>query len=115
MVETLVSLMLFGLTIAAIGPFLVQQTRQAASNVLMTQAYTLAENELEAVRALDYDAMTNRSASKTIGNKTFTINTNVTTNVPSTNMKKVVVRVDWADNSGDRNVSVSTVYTQVRR
>lgn len=115
LIEALVSVSLFALSAAAIGGFLSQQIRAAGSNFLTSYAYTIAEEELEAVRALDYDDMTSRSSTKSLGAIRFTIGTAVIPNQPSANMKSVQVTVSWTDNSGENNVAVSTVYAQVRR
>jgi prepilin-type N-terminal cleavage/methylation domain-containing protein len=115
LIETLVSISLFALSAAAIGGFLTQQIRAAGANFRTSYAYTVAEEELEAIRALDYDQMVSRSSTKSLGATRFNIATAVTPNQPSANMKSIQVTVSWTDNSGEKNVTVSTVYAQVRR
>lgn len=113
--ETLVALGLFAVALAGISSFLVFHVRAAGNNFRQTYAYALAEQELEALRALDYGSMASRSSTKTLGGITYTVSTSVFENNPAPNMKTVVVNVAWTDSGGPRNAQLSTIYTQVRR
>ncbi len=100
---------------AAIGNFLVSQIRHASNNHLQTKAYALAENELEAMRMLRYGDI--GSASKTVaaGGVRYAVDTQVVADTPAEGLKSIRVEVSWDDPQGPRNVSVHTIYTEVRR
>jgi type II secretory pathway pseudopilin PulG len=115
LVETIVSLTLFAVCAASIGTFLTTQIRTASSNNLTSVAYAMAEDQLEGLRALDYKDMASSSSSKTVGSVVFNLSAAVTPDSPSLNMKKIVVQVTWNENTGSKNVTVSTVFTQVTR
>lgn len=115
LLETVVALGLFAISAATMGSFLVQQIRFATTNYLYTQAYSLAERQLEATRALRYDAMAADSKAITIGGTRYTVQTQVVNNSPETGMKRITVDVGWKEPLGTRNVSVYTVYTEVQR
>jgi len=116
LLETLVALSLFAITAATMGKFLVSQIRRSASNYLYTQAYVLAEQQLETLRALpDYTAIVPSSNTATVGGTAFVVNTNVLNNTPADGLKQITVNVNWHDNFGAQNVAVQTIYTQVQR
>ena len=113
--EAMVALGLFAIALAGISSFLVHHVRAAGNNFRESYAYALAEQELEAIRALDYGAIAARTATKTLGGITYTVTTTVGENTPAPNMKTVTVNVAWTDLRGSRNVQLGTIYTQVRR
>lgn len=115
LMEAMVALALFAIALAALSSFLVYHVRAAGNNFRESYAYALAEQELEAVRALDYGAIASRTNTKTLGGITYTVATSVALNTPAANMKAVTVNVSWDDPQGARNVQVATIYTQVRR
>jgi prepilin-type N-terminal cleavage/methylation domain-containing protein len=115
LVETMVALSLFAISAATVGQFIVRQTRMASTNNLTSIAQSLAEESLEGLRALDYDAIAPSSRSVTKGNVTFAIQTTVKNNTPGPSMKQITVDVSWADPLGTQNVTVHTIYTSVRR
>ena len=116
LLETLVALSLFAITAATMGKFLVSQIRRSASNYLYSQAYVLAEQQLESLRALpDYTAIVPSSTTATVGGTAFVVNTNVLNNTPADGLKQITVNVNWHDNFGAQNVAVQTIYTQVQR
>jgi prepilin-type N-terminal cleavage/methylation domain-containing protein len=115
LVETMVALSLFAISAATVGEFIVRQTRMASTNNLTSVAHSLAEESLEGLRALDYNAIAPSSRSVTTGNVTFAIETTVKNNTPAANMKQIAVDVSWADPLGEQHVTVHTIYTSVRR
>jgi Tfp pilus assembly protein PilV len=115
LLETVVALGLFAISAATMGNFLVRQVRFASSNYLYTQAYSIAEQQLEATRAQRYDDMTPSNKTVTLGAMRYTVQTQMVTDSPSAGMKRITVNVGWTDQTGSQNVSVYTVYTQVQR
>jgi len=115
LIETMVSLSLFAITIAAVGTFLTTHIRRSAWTFQRTYAYALAEQEIEAMRALDYEHMASRSATATLGGTTYKVATTVKNNSPVPQVKTVTVTVSWSDPRGPQQVTVSTIYAQVRR
>lgn len=115
LIETLVALGLFAVTAGTMGQFLVAQIRHASTNHLYTKAYAIAEEELEALRTLRYDDMTPGSKEVPVGGTTFSVSTTVDEDTPAGGLKQITVDVSWNDPEGPRNVSVYTIYTEVRR
>ncbi|HVM98344.1 MAG TPA: type II secretion system protein, partial [Candidatus Acidoferrales bacterium] len=106
LIETVVSLAVLSITLAAVGQFLTTQIRASSSNNLSTVAYGIAEKEMEDMRTLDYNSMVSRSATQTQGNITFATTTTVYPDTPSANMKKIIVQVGWNDQGTSKNVQV---------
>ena len=115
LIETLVALALFAMTAATMGRFLVAQIRQSSNNHLQTKALSLAAEQLEATRALRYDEMTSTSRTATVGGVMYTISTTVDADSPAHGLKSIAVNVSWSDQHGQKNVTVNTIYTEVRR
>ena len=116
LVETLVALGLFAVTAATMGDFLVSQIRRASSNYLYSQAYSLAEQQLESLRSLpDYNSIVPSSTTTTVGNTQYTVATSVLNDTPADGLKQITITVSWQDNFGSQNVAVQTIYTQVQR
>ena len=116
LLETLVALGLFAVTAATMGNFLVAQIRMSSSNYLYSQAYVLAEQQLETLRALpQYTDIVPASTTTSVGGTQFTVATGVLNDTPADGLKQITVNVSWQDNLGSRNVAVQTVYTQVQR
>jgi hypothetical protein len=115
LIETLVALGLFALSVATMGKFLVHQIRTSNSNGNHTIAYELAVQELEDVRAQLYDQMVSRSRESQVGGMIFEIETSVEDEAPSPNMKTIDVDVNWSEPGGVRNVALHTIYTAVTR
>ena len=114
-VEALVAVSLLAIGVGAIGSFLSAQIRTASNSYLTSNAYALAEREFEDLRSLDYNSMVSRSSTKVMGNVTFTVTTTVIPDQPAVNVKTINVSVSWVENTGSKNVLVSSVYTQVHR
>jgi Tfp pilus assembly protein PilV len=115
LIETLVALGLFALSAATISSFMVRHIRGASTNNLYTKAYALAEDQLEATRALRYDDMQPGTATVQNGAVTFTVATQIQNDTPANGLKKIQVDVSWNEPEGVKNVSVHTIYTEVRR
>ncbi len=111
LIETLVSLALIALTVAAVGNFLDFQYRTTTANHLASQAYSIAAEELETVRSLPFDAMTNHARDLTQGSVAFSVATTVEDNQPAQHMKRVNVVVSWSQPGGAESVSLQTIYT----
>ena len=115
LIETLVALSLFAMTAATMGQFLVTQIRHASNNHLQTKAYSLAAEQLEATRALRFNDMLASSKTVAFNGVTYTVATDIDDDTPSNGLKTIEVDVSWSDPTGPKNVSVSTIYTEVRR
>ena len=115
LMETMVALTLFALCSSAIGRLMTAQIRMASTNNLTSRAYALAEEELEAIRALDYSDIASTSRTLDVGNVHFSLATVVQANVPATNLKSITVTVSWNEPTGSRNVALNTIYTAVKR
>jgi Tfp pilus assembly protein PilV len=116
LLETLVALGLFAITAATIGNFLVSQMRRSSSNYLYSQAYVLAEQQLETLRALpQYTDIVPASTTTSVGGTQFTVGTSVLNDTPADGLKQITVNVSWQDIFGAQNVAVQTIYTQVQR
>jgi len=114
LVETLVALSLFGITAGTMGSYLVQQIRLCSSNYLYTQAFALAETELESIRAQPFADIAAASKTTRVGEATFTLATQVLNDTPSAGLKRVTVNVNWNDTQGPRNVAVQAIYTDLQ-
>ena len=115
LIETVVSLGLFALSAATMGDFLVQQVRANTGNYNHTTAYSLAAEEFEGIRSLDYDDIVSRTTTHDDGAIRFTVDTTVLPNNPDVNMKQITVDVGWNEPGGSKHVTLQSIYTSVRR
>lgn len=115
LIDAVVALALFLLATATIGQFVVRQVRTGSSNSMYSVAYSLAAQELEELRGLDYQEIASRSGSMREGIITYTVTTSVRPDTPEPNMKEISVKVAWAEPDGKRDVEVQTIFTGVRR
>jgi prepilin-type N-terminal cleavage/methylation domain-containing protein len=115
LIETIMALVLFGVTMATMSSFMVHQIRAAGTNTNYSLAYELAVKELEDVRAQIYDQIEPRSSEVESGGMEFAIVTEVADNQPAPNMKSIDVAVTWSEPGGERNVTLQTIYTAVTR
>jgi Tfp pilus assembly protein PilV len=115
LIETLVALGLFAMTAATMGRFLVTQIRQASNAHLQTKALAMAAEQLETTRAQRFNDMASGTTTKTVGSVLYTIQTTVNDDTPSNGLKAIAVKVSWKDPLGAKNVTVNTIYTEVRR
>lgn len=113
--ETLAALVLFAVSAAVIGQFLVQHIRFAGSNHRRTVAYALAEGELEDLRSRDYKEIEDQTKYEQVDGRQYTIATQVVSDDPGPNMKKIRVDVAWNEPRGEQHVTVYTVYTEIQR
>ena len=111
LIETLVSLTLIALTVSAAGNFLGHQYRATTSNHLASQAYSIAAEELETIRSIPFDSMSDHSRDVVEGSVTFSVATTVLDNQPAANMKRVNVVVSWEEPEGAELVTLQTIYT----
>lgn len=115
LIETLVALGLFAMTAATMGSFLVAQIRQASNSHLQTKALAMAAEQLETTRAQRFADMVSGTTTKTVGGVLYTIETTVVNDSPGNGLKSIAVNVSWDDPQGSKNVTVNTIYTEVRR
>jgi Tfp pilus assembly protein PilV len=115
LIETLVALGLLAVSAGTVGNYLVQQIRMSSSNYLYTQAYSMAEEQLETTRALHFNDMIAGSKTASVGATTFTIATQILDDTPANGLKQITVTVSWKDGLGPKNVAVQTIYTEVQR
>ena len=115
LIETLVALGLFAISASTMGSYLVQQIRMASTNYLHSQAYAIAEEELESTRALRYNEMAPGSRTEDIGGTRFTVDRLIVNDSPASGLKSITVTVSWKDPQGPKNVVVQTIYTEVQR
>ena len=114
LVETMVALGLFALTAGTMGSYLVQQIRMCSTNYLYTQAYALAEKELESIRAQRFAEIASASKTTRVGDATFTLATQIVDDTPANGLKRVTVNVSWNDTQGPRNVAVQAIYADLQ-
>jgi len=115
LLETIVALGLFAMSAATIGTFMVSQIRFASTNAIYTKAYALAEEELETTRALAFSDMQDGTRTVTLENMSYKVVKQVDDDTPANGLKQIQVDVSWSDSGGPKNVSVHTIYTEVRR
>lgn len=115
LIEVLVALGVFAISAAAIGNFLVGHIRIGTSNYLHTQAYVIAEQELESTRALRFNDMVPSSKVVAVDGRDFTVDTQMLNNTPASGLKQITVNVAWSEPLGAKNVAVRTIYTEVQR
>lgn len=115
LIETLVALGLFAVALGTMGQFMVHQVRSGATNSRYTDAYTLAVQELEDLRMLEYEDMASREKNKTVEGQKYVLTTTVKTGDPGPLMKSIKVKIKWAEPGGEKHVSLQTIYTAVKR
>jgi prepilin-type N-terminal cleavage/methylation domain-containing protein len=115
LLETIVALSLFALSAATTGRYLVNQIRLSTSNYLSTQAYALAEEQLESTRALRFNDMVPGTKTVPVDGRNFVVTTEILNDTPANGLKQITVDVSWTDPLGPKNVAVHTIYTEVQR
>ena len=113
LVEALVALALFGVAATAIGNLLSQHIRMQGTNGTTTSAISLAEEELEDLRALDYGDIASRWALKVVGGNSYALQTDVVADSPAANMKSVQTTVTWSEPTGAKRYALYAIYTDV--
>jgi Tfp pilus assembly protein PilV len=114
LLETIVALALFAICAATTGNYLVSQIRLSTSNYLTTQAYAIAEQELESTRALDWADMAPGSKVVSVDGRVFNVATAILNDSPADGLKSITVNVSWSEPLGAKNVAVKTIYTEVQ-
>jgi Tfp pilus assembly protein PilV len=115
LIETVVSLGLFAVSVGVMGQFLVHQIRAAGANDRYTTAYAIAERTLEDMRALRYADMASGSEETTSDGMRYDVTTTVDEDDPEANMKRIDVHVAWNEPSGAKDVALETIYTSITR
>lgn len=95
------------------GNFMGDQIRHASASHLSSQAYSLAADELERIRAQPWTDVTDNLRTESFGGIQFAIRTSVVADSPAENMKSITVAVEWHEPGGNRHVEIHTVYTQI--
>jgi type II secretory pathway pseudopilin PulG len=128
LIETLVALALFGISIAAIGNLLTCHIRRAGTNSTYTTAVSMAEQEIEDLRSLGYTAIASRTTQVPSCNSSsswwcatepstgaiqYTITTTVVPDSPATNMKSITIAVNWQEPNGLQTYTLNAIYTAV--
>jgi hypothetical protein len=115
MAESMVAVLLFALTAAAVGQLLTQQVRFEGTNGTMTTAIALAEAEMEDLRSLAYASIVSRSSQTVVGSITYNLQTTVASDTPAVNMKSITTNVTWTEPSGSQSYALYSIYTAVTR
>jgi hypothetical protein len=102
---------LFALTAAAIGNLLTREFLLEAANTTTTTAVSLAERELEDLRAQDYNTLASRSSTTTVDGATYSVRTTVVPDAPAPDMKSVTTNVTWQDARGPQSYVVYAIYS----
>lgn len=113
MVESLIAVALLAIGAAVVGTFMTSQIRHAAVSHLSSQAYSLAADEMERIRALPWPRIANAQRAESVGGVEFTVRAEVDGDVPARNMKSITVAVEWSEPGGPKYVDIHSVYTQV--
>lgn len=113
LLEALCAMTLFSLVASAMGTLAVSSIRSTSANRHATVGAMLAQREVEELRGFDYLAVASRSSSTTVGGQTYTIATNVQTNVPAAGMKSITATVAWTGPEGARSYVARTILTDI--
>jgi Tfp pilus assembly protein PilV len=113
LLEALCAMTLFALVAAAMGTLAVASIRSTSANRHATVGAMLAQREIEELRGLDYPAVASRSSSALVNGTTYTITTNVQTDVPAAGMKDVTTTVGWTGPEGARTYVARTILTDI--
>jgi prepilin-type N-terminal cleavage/methylation domain-containing protein len=116
LIETVVSLGLFGLAAATMYGLLVAQMRLEATNATTTQAISLAATELEYLRSLDYPNIPATHTTTTIiDGLTYTVRSTAVFDSPAPSMASITTTVSWTEPLGPDSYTVDAIYTDVTR
>jgi hypothetical protein len=113
--ETLSALVLFAMSTATLGDFLVSQIRAAGSNDSHVVAFDLGIEELEDLSSLPYNQIVPRTAETQKGGMLYAVMTRVEDDVPGSGMKRITVEVEWNEPGGTRHVSLETINSTFAR
>jgi len=113
LLEALCAISLFAIVSTAIATLAVGSVRSSALSRDSTEAAMLAQWQMEQIRGLDYPSMASTTTSATMAGKTYTVATNVQTDVPAANMKDIKVTVSWSAPGGARSYSTESIYVDI--
>jgi Tfp pilus assembly protein PilV len=112
--EVLVASMILVFVIASSAGLLLATMTQGTASRRVTDAATLAQQELEIVRDLDYANITSAIPRQaTVGAYAYTVERVVSVNDPVPNTKRITVTVSWTMR-GPRTYVAETIFTSLR-
>jgi Tfp pilus assembly protein PilV len=113
LLEALAATTLFALVSAAMGTLALGSIRATTFNRHASQAALLAQWEMERVRALPYESIANSSTTKVMGGQTYTLATQVESDVPAASMSRITVTASWVGPEGAKSYATQTIYTDI--
>jgi prepilin-type N-terminal cleavage/methylation domain-containing protein len=118
LIEAIISTAIFAAVASATFSMLMMSYYTLRANSLDTHAVTLATQEREDLRSLQYMVIATRdpytTASPNLFNGTpFTVHSEVLADQPTANMKTVTITVSWSYLGKARNYRIQTLYTNV--
>jgi prepilin-type N-terminal cleavage/methylation domain-containing protein len=113
LVEILAAMTLFAIVGSAMGILATQSMKRTTENRHATAAVLLAQQQIEALRALDYPNVAGSTLGATMNGQSFSIVTVVQTDVPVANTKTVTVTVSWVGPEGSKSYALPTIVTDV--
>ncbi len=115
LVESLVAIGLFAVAAATIGHLLTHHIRQGTASRRATTAISLAEQELERLRTIDYNDISSQTTVTEVDNASYTVRITASTDVPAANMKQIQADVSWTEPNGSQTYTVYAIYTAIKR
>ena len=118
LIEAIISMAIFAAAASATFSMLMMSFYTLRANSLDTHAVSLATEEREDLRSLQYPVIATRdrytTGSPNLFNGTpFTVHSDVQTDQPAANMKTVTITVSWNYLGKPRSYQIRTVYTNV--
>jgi len=111
LIEILIALVIFTISIVAFAGLTVTATRSSSYGGRMTEAVTLAQDKLEELKANSWEKIVSGGDQKTGATGiNYTRNWNVL-ETGNRNLKTVSIKIDWKDRV-DHSISFITVVTQ---
>jgi Tfp pilus assembly protein PilV len=95
--DGVVATFLLAIAIISIAGVIMFAVTQGSASSRATNATILAEQELEAVRDLQYDDLVNATRAVTLGTGAFVVRRTVTTTDLPSMMKRIHVEVTWGN------------------
>lgn len=114
LLEVLVAITLFALVASGVAAMAGNSMRATANDRAATAAQMIAQEEIEAVRALEYADIVPAARSVTRVGKTFEVDRFVSDDDPAEGMKTITVQVQWAGPLGAKSYELQTIFTAVR-
>src|SRR5215510_4847376 len=113
LLELLVAMTIYAIVTLAIASQMVYATAAASLNAQASQAIIFAQEYLEDLRRQTYASLTSGSGTETWNGVTFTVAWTVTTNVPVSGTKTIVMTVSWSHKGTTQTYATRTVYSQI--